>query len=130
MKNKEITIYELYTKIYKNENIPQRIKFENKIYFWDGDRYLTEDKPEKNLLEGIVTEVCLHDKVKILDEENDEFEDIEEIGTNTNDELFTMQSYVGIPERAQDWNFDVLKEKINQLIRNQKKIIERLKKDV
>ena len=60
-------------------------------------------------------------------EENDEWEDIEEINSNADNTLFVMECYTGIPEKAQDWNFNILEIEINQLIKNQRKIIEILK---
>ena len=44
-----------------------------------------------------------------------EFE-IEKIGSNANNTLFVLECYTGIPEQAQDWNFKVLENKINELI--------------
>lgn len=65
----------------------------------------------------------LNQNFEIL-ENKEEIEKIEEIGTTTRNTLFTMECYTGIPEKAQDWNFNILKEKINELIREVNKINE------
>ena len=77
----------------------------------------------------IYGQLNLNDTVEILPEENDPniyWEDIEEINNSADNTLFVMECYTGIPEKAQDWNFDVLKAKINQLIKNQKYLKEKL----
>lgn len=48
--------------------------------------------------------------------ENDTKE-IKEIDTNPGNTLFTMEYYVGSTEKALDWNFRILKDKINELVR-------------
>ena len=56
--------------------------------------------------------------IKILEykqtQKINEFE-IEKIGSNANNTLFVLECYTGIPEQAQDWNFKVLENKINEL---------------
>ena len=47
----------------------------------------------------------------------DKTEEIEEVDTTTENTLFTMECFIGIPEKAQDWNFNILKDKINELVR-------------
>lgn len=48
--------------------------------------------------------------------ENDT-EKIKEIDTQPGNTLFTMECCVGSTEKAQDWNFRILKDKINELVR-------------
>jgi hypothetical protein len=119
MKNKEITIYELLGLI-KDGKAPKKIEYQNAYWNFDKEendyndnkRYLFCDFIDKT---WYITEV-LNDNIEILDETYDEFEDIEEICT----------------EKGNWWpngangNTTQLKRSINQLIRNQKKIIERL----
>ena len=57
-------------------------------------------------------------------ENKEEIEKIEEIGTTTRNTLFTMECFTGIPEKAQDWNFNILKEKINELVKAVNKLNE------
>ena len=111
--NKEITIYELLGLI-KDGNAPKKIKFSHEIFVFTDGRYKQKDNiSEDNSMLGDYFRLdgMLNDIVKILDEENDEFEDIEEI----NEEAL--------------YEDDKVMNTINQLIRNQKKIIERLNKE-
>ena len=48
--------------------------------------------------------------------ENDT-EKIKEIGTNSKNILFTMKNSDEFTEKAQNWNFRILKDKINELVR-------------
>lgn len=48
--------------------------------------------------------------------ENDT-EKIKEINTQPGNTLFTMKCYDGPTEQAEDWNFKILKDKINELVR-------------
>lgn len=57
-------------------------------------------------------------------ENKEEIEKIEEIGTTARNTLFTMECFTGIPEKAQDWNFNILKEKINELVKAVNKLNE------
>lgn len=41
---------------------------------------------------------------------------IEKLDTTSENTLFTMECFTGIPEKAQDWNFNVLKDKLNEVI--------------
>lgn len=121
MKNKKITMYELIGRVKANE-APKKIKFKGQELTYHESCHDYADKSNiatffySSLGNCVDTLDFFNSYVEIIDEKNDEFEDIEEIGSNPDDELFVMQSYVGIPERAQDWNFEVLKEKTNQLI--------------
>lgn len=114
----KITIYELLGLI-KDGKAPKKIKVTGRIYEYDEkyDFYYTKsNKANYSVsLGGMEDEINLvanafNDNVEILDEE-DEFIDIEEI-KNEREEL--------------EWNETSPQYKINQLIKNQKKIIERL----
>ena len=118
---KKIKIIDILCKINCNEEVPYKIKYVIDEYTYD---YEIQDYYDKNynylfeeLFVGYDTSRVLETEVEILDEE-DEFEDIEELNLDT-DEL--LQKVV---ITAQDY---VIEGKINELIKNQKKIIERLK---
>ena len=115
-------IIDLLNKIANGEEAPKKIKFENYIYIWRNDQKDYFCKQINHSLESIIGEYLfcnLNLEVEILDEE-DEFEDIEELNLDK-DEL--LQKVI---ITAQDY---VIEGKINQLIKNQKKIIERLKEN-
>lgn len=95
------------------KELPYKFKWKDNVYKLDGERYFRVGdnwEPTFYLFQ-------LDEEVEILDEE-DEFEDIEELNLDT-DEL--LQKVV---ITAQDY---VIEGKINEIIKNQKKIIERLK---
>lgn len=135
MKNKIITSYELMGLV-KNGQAPKRIKCFDTIYIIDNLEYYyrAEDDRSNSLFEkifGILNDSdALDETIEILDEENDEFEDI--VILIDNDEFHFMNRQNGMTQedrRLLDSNFKTLGDTINQLIRNQKKIIERLNKD-
>mgnify|MGYP001623855726 CR=1 FL=1 len=114
---KEITVYELLGLI-KDDNKPNKIRYDSHFWnlkkefndYFDGEKYLIADGFDvffDNAKE------FLNDKVEILEEDKSM---IEKIDTTTENTLFTMECYTGIPEQAQDWNFNVLKNKINEII--------------
>ena len=105
----------LETKNY--DDLPKKINYNCDTYTLDKTRYV--DSTGNCLGAMWKLDLCLSDEVEILDEE-DEFEDIEEI----------VHEYIyGLTEREEkiDDRVSRFEEKINQLIKNQKKIIERLK---
>jgi hypothetical protein len=117
MKNKTITIYELLGLI-KDDKAPKKIKHNKKIYYLERRGYFNIYEDDKgnalfsNLFQKFTDDFVLTLKVEII--KDDEFEDIEEI-----DSTGCTISSADVKEMAT----------INQLIRNQRKIIERLKKD-
>lgn len=119
---KTITIYELLGLI-KDGKAPKKIKYLGNIY-----EYNKKDKRYYNVVLkrldlsskfGDFNFNYLDDEVEILDEE--EFEDIEEITIRDKTIGFPNGEWTA---RNMDKAFSI---KINQLIKNQKKIIERLK---
>ena len=115
---KKIKIIDILCKINCNEEVPYKIKYVIDEYTYD---YEIQDYYDKNynylfeeLFVGYDTSRVLETEVEILESE-DEFEDIEEIGVDETSNLDIAES------------FDFIEEKLNQLIKNQKKIIERLK---
>ena len=117
--NKEITIYELLGLI-KDEKAPKKIKYNNRTYEFkeieEGTGYVYESGIVKfwlsNEIEFDISR-CLNEKVEILEEDKPI---IEKIDTTIENTLFTMECFTGIPEKAQDWNFNVLKDKLNEVI--------------
>ena len=119
-----IKIIDLLNKIANGEEVPKKIKYKgiireyedkDKDYIsWEtnADLYLFFDLFKSN--SGNQFETTLNDEVEILDEE-DEFEDIEEMNLDI--------------DCTTEYNFGEVYDTINQLINNQKKIIERLKND-
>lgn len=118
--NKTISVYELLGLI-KDEKAPKMIKYKDNNYIFTGYNYhcvLTDI--EKGFVEYWLIgnynqdlQSILNEKVEILEEDK---HIIEKIDTTTENTLFTMECYTGIPEKAQDWNFIVLKDKLNEVI--------------
>ena len=116
MKNKVITVYELMGLI-KDGQAPKKIKYNNFILTLNEAKddykdecyilFLFEKFEESNN-----TVDFLNDTVEILPEENDEWEDIEEI-ENIDD--FAVGNLTELNSKV-----------INKLIKNQRKIIEKL----
>ena len=119
--NKTISVYELLGLI-KDGKAPKKIKYSFEI--WElvykntanGD-YDYQNKYGDYLLSKILEYEYLTSifktEVKILEEDKSM---IEKIDTTTENTLFTMECYTGIPEQAQDWNFNVVNtETIKQL---------------
>lgn len=117
-------IIDLLNKIANGEEVPKMVTAnefedcEDMIFIYDKDIQDYKTKDEHYLFEMIFNKSfpILNKEVEILDEE-DEFEDIEE--------LSLKDLAISINETYND-NVDVLMGKINSLIKNQKKIIEKL----
>ncbi len=112
MKNKEITIYELMGLI-KDDKAPKKIKLQDTTYEYDKNINGYFDKNGYNLFYLVMNRHILNDTVEILPKENDEWEDIEEIDIN-----------LGILNMSGTEKY--ISNHINQLIKNQRKIIEKL----
>lgn len=115
---KKIKIIDIlcYISIGDYDKLPEKFEYAGYCWHWciACKIYETkdEDKNEINLYKYFATEGDLNDEVEILDEEN-EFEDIEEMNLDI--------------DCTTEWNFGEVYDTINQLIKNQKKIIMRLK---
>lgn len=113
--NKIISVYELLGLI-KDGKAPKKIIYQGNYLEFDGEDYkyykgaetLSEDSLVKYIAVG-----NLNDTVEILQEDKPIIEKLDTTSENT---LFTMECFTGIPEKAQDWNFNVLKNKLNQII--------------
>ena len=123
-------IIDLLNKIANGEEVPEKIKYRGLMYYQDGRGYFhdeTECTTERAFLEGVRTDMVLNEEVEILDEE-DEFIDIEEIKLERDD---ILGYYNGASHRMTTnvKDREVYIKIINNLIKNQKKIIQALKKE-
>ena len=116
-------IIDLYVMVSKGEQ-PKKFKYRDEWWAYSIDdcdfrtlkqEYRDADMPTYEYLMCIIDTSNLNDEVEMI--EDKEYEEIEEIHTNTTINLDVCET------------FDVLEEKINALIRNQKKILERLDKN-
>lgn len=115
-----ITVYELLGLI-KDGKAPKMIKYKGNNYMFTGYDYhciltnIEKGFVEYRLIKNYIQDLqsILNEKVEILEEDKPI---IEKIDTTTENTLFTMECYTGIPEQAQDWNFNVLKDKLNEVI--------------
>ena len=118
--NNFVTVYELLGLI-KDGKAPKKIIYNDNVYeFTDYDYRCIVTEIEKGFVEywliGNYNQDLRHllnDKVEILEEDKSIIEKIDTTSENT---LFTMECFTGIPEKAQDWNFNVLKNKLNEVI--------------
>ena len=126
MENKIITIYELLGLI-REGKAPKKIKYSGTIYCWNGCSYWTENSKEPlSLILNPIPDIVIPNLiVKILPEENDEWEDIEEINIeNDGHNDFIKNEHgtkCGLTKHSK-----IIAEKVNELIKNQQKIIEKL----
>ena len=132
MKNKTITMYELIGLIAEGK-APMVIRYgETEYYRTDGNyrhEEITDDGDEDwNLFDSTsLNKLFLNDTIEILPEENDEWEDIEELNytlptKHEHGKLFYKDGHNNVLRQI---DITIL-EKINQLIKNQKYLKERL----
>jgi hypothetical protein len=125
MKNKEITIYELLGLI-KDGKAPKKISYLGTVYDFQHQDYKCLPDDIYLFSEEIkdITDI-LSDNIEILDEIDDELEDKSKI----NNEFEDIGEITLIPENTIVTAYDVTQtEAINQLIKNQKKIINEINK--
>lgn len=92
-----------------------RLIFDEEIFQFDeSDIVDIVDESYRSIFSIYDIEKILRMDFEIL--ENDT-EEIKEIDTNPGNTLLTMECYVGSTEKALDWNFNILKDKINELVR-------------
>ena len=119
---KTIKIIDLFKKIANSEETPYKIIYNNVEYTYEYDVQDYWKEEHNYLFEKLFcengTKIALEIEVEILDEE--EFEDIKELDNN-----FTLEC-ISDKLPNSEWEKSVISKKINQLIKNQKKIIERL----
>ena len=115
-------IIDLLNKIANGEEAPKKIKWEDTIYgYSDCDKdYLEFPFSEEeyrglfDMKDSVLTQY-LNDKVEILDDEEDD----NDIPLISDDELWNIEhiNLYGVDRNnAIDYNFKVLKEKINQVV--------------
>lgn len=102
-------VIDLLKKIANGEKVPMKIKYQGNTYLYNEDENVYEGLEECVTLMENVYECDLNDEIEILDEE-DEFIDIEEI---------TQECF-------DNWT---CAKHINDLIKNQKLIINKLKEE-
>ena len=131
---KTIKIIDLLNKIANDEELPFTIKYYGKVYDLknDGcfDYYVTDDR--RLLLDELESTSQLKDIVEILDEE-DEFEDIEEITLEGQVIGYGILSkWLGSRQTDKEKKLcsaiECLGTGLNALIKNQKKIIDKINK--
>ena len=125
MKNKTITLYELLGLI-KDGKAPKKIEYKGDIYIFAGEDYSKNDDRETWLIteDDYFLSTFLNEEVEILPEENDEWEDIEELGKlNFGGDCKTRY----YSKNAIGYEFpEEIINIINQIIKNQKYLKERL----
>ncbi len=126
-----ITIYDLMG-LMKDGKAPKKIKIDNREYDYNlGDYYSTKGV---SLLNDYNLRLCnieeiLEAKIEILPEENDEWEDIYTLSDIEEGHFMNRQNGMTKEDRRLlDSNFKTLGETINQLIKNQKYLKEKLDK--
>ena len=128
---KKIKIIDLlcYISIGDYDKLPKEFEYAGYCWFWCLSclTYETKDENNKeiNLYDYLARNGDLNDEVEILDEE-DEFEDIESFGVHYS---WDYIDYKNIEELKKYVNkdFQNIFDTLDKLIKNQKKIIERLK---
>ena len=135
MKKNIITISKLL-KLIENGKAPKEIKYQEYTcqYDFTEDYYCSDYINNSNYNHLIlylfatkfITE-ALNTEIEIIPEENDEWEDIYTLGDIEEGHFMNRQNGMTQEDRRLlDSNFKALGETINQLIKNQRKIIEKL----
>ena len=132
---KVISIYELLGMV-KDGKAPKKIKYENREYYlYDNKSYLSTDKTrffDRIYFGEDYLRAELNNEVEILDEE--EFEDIEEITLNGEKLGYgVLSEWLGSKQTDNEAklcsSIECLGVNLNLLIKNQKKIIQKLNKE-
>ena len=126
-------IIDLLNKIAKGEEVPKKIDYNREIFIYNEalKRYVNEidkysDSSTYCLGGYFALDMSLDHEVKVLEEvEDKEYEDIKTIRIDENGYLHS--AFGSCKGRKVDVD---IANKINTLIRNQKKIIERIKNDI
>lgn len=128
---RKIKIIDLLCLISNGEEVPKHIRFDNEHWYWGYDSYVPvgflafspDVQTSESLFQRYRIDYCLNDEVEILDDEEDK-----DIPLIPDDELWSINGKKGIIEDANtyseisrdtaiNYNFKVLKEKINQIAR-------------
>ena len=136
MKNKEITIYDLIGLI-KDNKAPKKIKYGNDVFYYDKDfqdykaKECSDNENEYLFYRLFKYAGTLDTKIEILSEENDEWKDIEEINVDKENckRFIEYDSETGHHKYTIRLLDEYFSNKINQLIKNQKYLKERIDKN-
>lgn len=115
---KKIKIIDLLCLISNGEELPKEIKYKDYIFSWDNidEDYYCEEYGNlfEYLFSKFPTNNILNIEVEILDDEEDK-----DIPLIPDDELYELQeeNIMLTDEYRIDYNFKVLKEKINQVVK-------------
>lgn len=131
--NRKIKLYELLKKSLDGaKDCPKTILYREAEYHRvkdGGGTFFYFNDSKGSLMQMITSFVQFKEVVDILDEENDEFEEIEESKMLVSSILKPNKDSIKIVVNEHSVNLSFINNKLNQLIRNQKKIIEKLNKD-
>ena len=116
-------IIDLLNKIANGEELPKKIKYNDDEYIHIGNYCYFCEETNEILSQNTYAEFSrLNDEVEILDEE--EFETIEELLIEYDDgDIGINKKYISSQQS------EIFAKSINQLIKNQKKIIQKLNKE-
>lgn len=120
---KTIKIIDLLNKIANGEEVPKKIKYNDDEYIHIGNYCYFCEETNEILSQNTYAEFSrLNDEVEILDEE--EFETIDELLIEYDDgDIGINKKYISSQQS------EIFAKSINQLIKNQKKIIQKLNKE-
>lgn len=119
-------IIDLYNIIAKGEVPPKQINYDGSIYNWDLNKYLhysDEFSRERNLLEGIVTEMCLNDEVEIIEDKPKKIENMGLFDLTIKDEENEL-GYTGVADTIETvyCKLDEIIDSVNYLLEKSDKI--------
>lgn len=127
---KTIKIIDLFNKMANGEEVPKKIKYNEKIYelinYWEDYEC---DQNEPYLFYDSITHSKISEFLNIELEIIEEDKKIEEIGAKSDTTLYKLENYDGILENALDWNFKVIEDKINILTETLIDVVNELKED-
>lgn len=120
---KTIRVIDLLNKIANGEEVPKKIKYNDDEYIHIGNYCYFCEETNEILSQNTYAEFSrLNDEVEILDEE--EFETIDELLIEYDDgDIGINKKYISSQQS------EIFAKSINQLIKNQKKIIQKLNKE-
>ena len=106
-------IIDLLNKISKGEEVPRKIKWDEEEFICGKNRIYRNEADEPLVYNLLPSGENLNDEIKIIEEvEDKEYEELEKLEI----------------QHIEDTQHLIMKDTINALIRNQKKILERLDK--
>lgn len=109
--NKKIKIIDLLCLISNSEEVPKKIKYNNIDYYWCSQCKIYE-RFEDGSIDLYNDLDNLNDEVEILDDEEDK-----DIPLIPDDELYEVKDFGIVRNDLLNYNFKVLKEKINQVVK-------------